>query len=247
MTSSPSGTAFTASCSAGSASTGTRLWSAPSRLEAAGISASEDRRVLAAVGEQPAADRFRVLVVGEAKRGKSTLVNALLGRQVLPTGVVPVTALPTSVRAGTPEGVSVRFRDGRRKWHPLQALPGFVTQRANPGNRLGVEDVVVHLDTPQLAAGIEVVDTPGTGSVHEHNTEQARAALKTMDAALFVLSADPPVSDRTERTSVSGGSCRRVLHLDPTTINRLVVGVSVARDIPEGVTLCGSCAEYFEG
>ncbi|MFJ5531038.1 dynamin family protein [Streptomyces sp. NPDC093261] len=195
MTSSASAATSTASSAATVASTSARLRSALSRLETAGIpEASEDQRLLEAVGEQLAQDRFRVLVVGDAKRGKSTLVNALLGRQVLPTGVVPVTALSTVVRADPPEGMSVWFSDGRTEQHPLQALSDFVTQRSNPGNRLGVEEVVVRLDTPRLPAGIELVDTPGTGSVHEHNTEQARAALKTMDAALFVLSADPPVS-----------------------------------------------------
>ena len=46
------------------------------------------------------ADVFRVLVAGEAKRGKSTLINALLGQEVLPTGVVPLTAIPTTVAHG---------------------------------------------------------------------------------------------------------------------------------------------------
>jgi hypothetical protein len=38
------------------------------------------------------------------------------------------------------------------------------------------------------------VDTPGTGSVHGHNTAEADAVLPSMDAAIFVLSSDPPVS-----------------------------------------------------
>jgi hypothetical protein len=52
----------------------------------------------------------------------------------------------------------------------------------------------VYLDEPLLAAGVELVDTPGTGSVFEWDTESAHAALETMDAAVFVLTADPPVS-----------------------------------------------------
>ena len=45
-----------------------------------------------------------------------------------------------------------------------------------------------------LARGVELVDTPGTGSVYAHNTAEAEAALETMDAAVLVLTADPPVS-----------------------------------------------------
>ena len=154
----------------------------------------DDHHQLDAVRDQLRQDRFRVLVAGEAKRGKSTLLNALLGRDVLPTGAVPVTALATTVRDDGHEGVTVRFTDGRIEQHPSQSLPGFVTQAANPDNRLGLAEVVLHLHAPLLAAGVELVDSPGTGSVHGQNTDEARAALRTMDAAVFVLTADPPIS-----------------------------------------------------
>jgi hypothetical protein len=52
----------------------------------------------------------------------------------------------------------------------------------------------VSVDAPFLACGVEFVDTPGTGSVYAHNTSEAELALETMDAAVFVLTADPPVS-----------------------------------------------------
>ena len=54
--------------------------------------------------------------------------------------------------------------------------------------------MTVYLDEPLLAAGVELVDTPGTGSVFEWDTETAHEALQSMDAAVFVLTADPPVS-----------------------------------------------------
>src|SRR5664279_2765596 len=56
--------------------------------------------------------RLRVLLVGEAKRGKSTVGNAILRRQVLPTGVLPLTAVATTVRAGTPERIEISHHDG---------------------------------------------------------------------------------------------------------------------------------------
>ena len=52
----------------------------------------------------------------------------------------------------------------------------------------------MYLDAPVLAGGVELVDTPGTGSVFEWDTETAHEALRSMDAAVFVLTADPPVS-----------------------------------------------------
>ncbi|MGH3630757.1 MAG: dynamin family protein, partial [Sciscionella sp.] len=100
-------------------------------------------------------DRFRVLVVGEAKRGKSTFVNALLRRDVLPTGVTPLTAIATTVSYGAHEEVRVEFADGRSECRPLEALPELVTERGNPGNRLGLRRVEVHLRSPLLAEGVE--------------------------------------------------------------------------------------------
>jgi hypothetical protein len=69
-----------------------------------------------------------------------------------------------------------------------------VTERGNPGNRRGITGVTVYLAAPVLAGGVELVDTPGTGSVFEWDTETAHEALRSMDAAVFVLTADPPVS-----------------------------------------------------
>jgi small GTP-binding protein len=152
------------------------------------------RATVGALRERLAARRLRVLVAGEAKRGKSTLVNALLGRPVLPSGVTPLTALATTVRYGRHDRVTVTYASGRTEICPVDALDDLVTERGNPGNRRGVASVTVEADAPVLAHGLELVDTPGTGSVYAHNTAEAQAALETMDAAVFVLTADPPVS-----------------------------------------------------
>jgi len=162
--------------------------------ELASLGTERDREQLAAVRERLDAARLRVLVVGEAKRGKSTLINALLGREVLPTGVTPLTAVATTVRYGDDSRAEVRFLDGHDEKHPLTALADLVTERGNPGNRRRIAGVTVYVDAPVLAGGVELVDTPGTGSVFEWDTEAAHAALDTMDAAIFVLTADPPVS-----------------------------------------------------
>ena len=162
--------------------------------ELAGLADESDTAVLTALRERLRAARLRVLVVGEAKRGKSTLVNALLGREVLPTGVTPLTAVPTTVTHGTGEAMEVAFTDGRTAHCPLSALGKFGTEHGNPGNSRGVAAITVRLDSPILARGVEIVDTPGTGSVHAHNTAAADGVLPTMDAAIFVLTADPPVS-----------------------------------------------------
>jgi translation elongation factor EF-Tu-like GTPase len=54
--------------------------------------------------------------------------------------------------------------------------------------------VTVFVEAPVLASGVELVDTPGTGSVFQWDAAAAHRALGSMDAAVFVLAADPPVS-----------------------------------------------------
>jgi GTP-binding protein EngB required for normal cell division len=162
--------------------------------ELAALGTAQDREQIAALRDRLDAARLRVLVAGEAKRGKSTLINALLGRAVLPAGVTPLTAVATTVRYGDDPYAQVRFTDGHEEKQPMSALPDLVTERGNPGNRRHIAAVTVYLDAPLLAGGVELVDTPGTGSVFAWDTAAAHQALESMDAAVFVLTADPPVS-----------------------------------------------------
>jgi GTP-binding protein EngB required for normal cell division len=162
----------------------------------AALGTERDREQIQALLDRLDAARLRVLVAGEAKRGKSTLINALLGHDVLPSGVTPLTAVATTVRYGDDSRVEVVFRDGHEEKHSLAALADFVTEKRNPRNERMVASVTVYLDAPVLADGVELVDTPGTGSVFQWDTEAAHEALRTMDAAVFVLTADPLVSAR---------------------------------------------------
>lgn len=160
----------------------------------ADLAAGLDRDDVAELRRRLDSGTLRALVAGEVKRGKSTLVNALLGRAVLPVGVVPLTAIATTVGYGDADGVHVGYLNGRLEERGLDALDALVTEEGNPHNWRGVATVTVRLPAPLLAKGLELVDTPGTGSVHEHNSEMAISELGRMDAAIFVVSADPPIS-----------------------------------------------------
>ena len=144
---------------------------------------------------------LRVALLGQFKRGKSTLLNALLGAPLLPAGVIPVTAIPTFVRGGAEAKASITFGEGRA---PLQisgereiqhALEQHISEAQNPHNRLHVEKVEIEFPSEFLNRGILAIDTPGVGSTFIHNTQTAEAVLGECDAALFVLSADPPITE----------------------------------------------------
>lgn len=135
-----------------------------------------------------------VAIIGDFKRGKSTLVNALLGAPVLPTGVIPVTAVPTLCRWGETPRLTVRCVGRADAVHELDELARFVTEEGNPRNQRGVRDVLVEYPAPLLARGIVLVDTPGQGSILAHNTAAAEAFLPRVDVAIAVLTIDAPLS-----------------------------------------------------
>lgn len=137
---------------------------------------------------------FYVACFGQFKRGKSTLINALAGEDILPTGVVPVTSVVTVVRHGEERSARVRFaEDAWRDIDPCE-LAKYVTEEQNAENRKGVVAVEVQLPCPLLASGMSLVDTPGVGSIFQGNTDSAWAFVPHVDAALLVLGADPPIS-----------------------------------------------------
>jgi Dynamin family len=137
--------------------------------------------------------RFHMACFGQFKRGKSTLLNALVGEPVLPMGIVPVTSAITVLRHG-PRHASVTFEDGRTEAIPVDDIARFVSEGLNPENRLGVHAVEVFLPSPLLASGLCLVDTPGLGSVFEGNSAVTRRFVPQVDAALLIIGADPPIS-----------------------------------------------------
>jgi len=139
-------------------------------------------------------DVFNLVVLGQFKRGKSTLVNALLGEEVLPTAVIPLTSLVTIADHAADPHALVLYLDGRREQIPLHQVADYVTERANPANRKGVQEVRVFHPAKFLEQA-RLIDTPGVGSVYLHNTRVAYDFLPHADAAIFVVTADPPISE----------------------------------------------------
>ncbi|MGA3116801.1 MAG: dynamin family protein [Syntrophobacteraceae bacterium] len=139
-------------------------------------------------------EAFNLVVLGQFKRGKSTFINALLGESILPTAIIPLTSVVTILRYGPKLKVEVEYLNGRLEGIDLASLPAFITERENPQNKKAVKEVTVFYPSQYLKGGVRIIDTPGTGSVYSHNTEAAYAYLPYVDAGIFVVSVDPPLS-----------------------------------------------------
>lgn len=166
------------------------------RLIAAARELQNDRigREAQALADRVADKRFFVACIGQFKRGKSSLLNALVGTSVLPTGVVPVTAIATVVRHGPILRSEVHFEKGARQQIQIESVRDYVSETHNLSNYKGVAAVEVFVPSALLASGMCLVDTPGVGSTYAGNTAVTRAFVPHIDAALVVLGADPPIS-----------------------------------------------------
>lgn len=140
--------------------------------------------------------RFVVAVMGKAKRGKSTLLNALLGRRddlLAPIDKLPASSAITRFRWGLREGVTVVMRDGRKETIPTSQVRDYVTEEANPENRKGVDVVEIIAPFPDFDRDLVLMDTPGAGSLHEHHDAILQGIMPQADAVIFLVTARMPL------------------------------------------------------
>jgi predicted GTPase len=143
-----------------------------------------------------ATDQFNIVVAGRFSRGKTSLMNAVLGSDWLPTGIVPLTSVITTVRYGTRERVLIEYETGGlRSDVPLTELRKYVTEEGNPGNRMRVKVAEVQLPAELLRRGFCFVDTPGLGSAIAANELTTERYIPEIDALILVTSFEGPLSD----------------------------------------------------
>jgi len=172
-------------------------------VDSLGIRFMNKKKKLEELQQRLMEGRFHLAVLGQFKRGKSTLLNALLGDSLLPSSVLPLTAIPTFIQAGdslraealSDDGTVSDKYTGNSVGEMKVFLSKIVTEEANPENRLGISQVNVFHTAQLLSKGLVLIDTPGIGSTFIHNTEATLNFLPQCDAAVFLISADPPISE----------------------------------------------------
>jgi Dynamin family len=142
-----------------------------------------------------AADTFQLAVAGQFSRGKTTLMNALLGGPYLPMGALPMTSVITRVRYGSRSKAIVRRRaSGLAAEVPLAQVAGYIAQASATRAEQQVVSVEVEVPAEILRLGFEFIDTPGVGSAIEINTATTRRFLPEADAVIFVTGFDSPLT-----------------------------------------------------
>lgn len=135
-----------------------------------------------------------VAVVGQFKAGKSSLLNSLMGCDLLPVRAIPATSVVTTVRHGDVERIMVRFTSGGSTTIAPDGLADYVTEQRNPDNDRGVQ--VVEVATRALAdfPDLVFVDTPGLGSVYDLSTAAAADWLPHVGVAVVAIPATQPLA-----------------------------------------------------
>jgi hypothetical protein len=154
---------------------------------------------LALVRRDLESTEFTVGIFGLIKRGKSTLLNGLIGREVSSMHVTPETAVPVYVSYGEDPAAVVHFADGTVKHVAVEDVHTYTSQKANPNNELGVTFVEQQVPVGFLRNGTRLIDTPGLDDAEadEVYTERTLQELDVVDAGV-VLFLSPPTVGATE-------------------------------------------------
>ncbi len=146
--------------------------------------------------------RFVLTVLGKAKRGKSTLINALLGRRddlLAPVDHLPASNVLSRFRRGEQLTARVLFRPGESEVAASEQIitpsqiRDFVTEEGNPENRRQVECVEVAGPFSGFDEDLILIDTPGAGSIHTYHDDIVRAVIPQSDAVIFLVTARMPI------------------------------------------------------
>ena len=159
-------------------------------------------------------NNLEIALFGRVSSGKSSLLNALLGTDVLPVGVNPITAVPTRLCHGESLHSRITFSSGRNDEVSVDEFRNLVSETGNPGNQRNVTHALVEIPSPRLRQGIVLVDTPGLGSLARRGAAETMAYLPSCDLAILLIDAGATLNDEdlgTLRLLCEGGISSIVL------------------------------------
>ena len=166
-------------------------------------------------------DVFKIAVVGEFKRGKSTLINALLGEAFLPADVLPTTAALNQLTYSPVPGVTLLYKDGRQENIKVEQLVDYVTKLTEEAEERAeqIQLATIAYPTNYCKNNVDIIDTPGLND-DAAMTNVTLSVLPAIDAALFVIMANSPFSEY-ERDFL----CNKILSSDLGRVIFVVTGI----------------------
>jgi GTP-binding protein EngB required for normal cell division len=170
---------------------------------------------LSAILDRIESKNFEIALFGRVSSGKSSLLNRIVGVDVLPVGVNPITAVPTRIVFGATPRLLVRTAGQDVKTFGIERIAEFVTEQQNPANRKRVERLVVEFPSQRLRDGVVLVDTPGLGSLASAGAAETLAYLPRCDLGVVLIDAGSTLTaeDLTTLQALDDAAIRTILLL----------------------------------
>lgn len=139
---------------------------------------------------------LNVAIVGEFRRGKSSLINALLGMPVLPVDIEPTTAAINRVTYGLKPKVIIHFKDGSSSEIPIQELSNYVTKLTPTSGQIAatIREAEIQYPTELCSNHIDIIDTPGLNDT-ESMTTVTESLLDDIHIAVVAIKSTMPYSE----------------------------------------------------
>lgn len=154
----------------------------------------EFRSTISSITDRLEDQSLEIAVFGRVSSGKSSLLNAILGEDILPVGVTPITAVPTRIRYHETPLLTLWYAERPAETLDISHLAEFASERGNPNNRKRVTRMVVHLPSARLREGVTLVDTPGLGSLATTGTVETLAYLPSCDLGVVLVDAGSTIT-----------------------------------------------------
>jgi GTP-binding protein EngB required for normal cell division len=170
---------------------------------------TELRAPLQVLIDRALSPRFEIAVFGRVSSGKSSLLNWWLGREFLPTGITPVTAVPTRIVRGETARVWIERAQGSPLEVSVEEIAAYVSEQGNPGNSKHMLSATLEVPSARLEGGIRLVDTPGLGSLATKGAAKTLEYLPQCDLGILLIEAGAPVAPDdvdVARALLDGGS-----------------------------------------
>lgn len=155
----------------------------------------ETRQEIERVQKKISSHIFSVGIMGEFKRGKSTVINSLLEKEVMPADILPCSATMNRVTYDLQPHVQLQMRDGTTKDIPVEELTSYVTKlnAENESRAAEVDEAIVYYPCRFCKNGVDIVDTPGLND-DERMNKISEEVIPKLDSVIMVLTPDNPFS-----------------------------------------------------